>query len=71
MVLKSGRTSKVLLDYGLRSLGLKKIVAITSPENNSSKKVLQKIGLTQIEDRKYQSSPAASEQVITWFEITN
>lgn len=61
--------AKVLLDYGLGVLGLKKVVAITNIENDPSKKVLQKIGLKLIDDRKYQSSPSSPEQRVTWFEI--
>lgn len=63
--------AEALLKYGLRSLGLKKIVAITNTENMFSKKVLQKIGLKPVDDRKYQSSPTSPEQIVTWFEIFN
>lgn len=36
-----------VLEYGRGSLGLKRIVAITSPDNASSIKVLEKIGLAR------------------------
>ncbi len=34
-----------VLDYGLHTLDLKRIVAITAPDNDSSARVLEKIGL--------------------------
>lgn len=37
--------AKALIDYGFNQLGLNKIVGITHPENEPSKRVLQKCGL--------------------------
>jgi RimJ/RimL family protein N-acetyltransferase len=34
------------LDYGMRTLGLPRILAITSPDNSGSIRVLEKIGMT-------------------------
>jgi ribosomal-protein-alanine N-acetyltransferase len=37
--------ARALLDYGFRIIGLKKIVAIVMPQNNASKRVIEKMGL--------------------------
>lgn len=62
--------AKAILNYAFETLGLKKIVAITNIKNESSKKVLQKIGLKLIDDRKYQNSLESPEQIVTWFELS-
>jgi RimJ/RimL family protein N-acetyltransferase len=38
-------SAAALMDYGRNALGLKRIVAITSPDNERSIRVLEKIGL--------------------------
>jgi RimJ/RimL family protein N-acetyltransferase len=39
-------SAAAVLDYGLRTLGLPRILAITSPDNHGSIRVLEKIGMT-------------------------
>jgi ribosomal-protein-alanine N-acetyltransferase len=38
--------SEALLQYGFEQLGLEKIVAVASPENRSSRRVMEKLGMT-------------------------
>lgn len=45
--------TKSLIEYGVKDLGLKKIVAVTHPENIASQKVLLKSGLKAIGKTKY------------------
>jgi RimJ/RimL family protein N-acetyltransferase len=61
--------SRYLINFGLTKMNLKKVVAITDPENLSSKNVLTKIGLKYIDDRMY-SSPRQSEgHIVSWLEL--
>lgn len=58
-----------LLDYGLHKVNLKKIVAIANPQNNTSKKVLEKIGLKYTGEVEYQSPLETSKNIVSWFEL--
>lgn len=61
--------AKELLQYGVRKLGLSKIVAITNAGNIGSKNVLKKIGLEYSGDVDYQSSSEAPKSRVSWFEF--
>ena len=61
--------SKYLLHFGLTKMNLKKIVAITDPENTASKNVLTKIGLIYIDDRMYSSPREPEAHLVSWLEI--
>jgi [ribosomal protein S5]-alanine N-acetyltransferase len=50
--------SRVCLDYGFRTLGLERISATAMPENISSIKVLQKLGMTFKGVQKEKEDPA-------------
>ncbi|WP_268875115.1 GNAT family N-acetyltransferase [Neobacillus niacini] len=41
----STEAAAAILDYGINTIGLKKIIATVHPENTASKKILEKIGL--------------------------
>ena len=53
-----------LLKYGFETLGLNKIAGVTHPDNEGSKKVLQKIGLKYIGLKFYY------QQDVSYFELT-
>lgn len=61
--------SKYLLHFGLTKMDLKKVVAITDPENKASKNVLTKIGLKYIDDRMYSSPREPEGHLVSWLEI--
>ena len=48
-----------MLEYGTRTLGLARIVAIVSPENHASMQLLHKLGLRP--ERRVQLAPGAKE----------
>mgnify|MGYP001601354521 CR=1 FL=1 len=53
-----------------QTLALKKIVAITHPDNLASQKVLKKAGLVYCGEVEYQSSPEVSKKTVCWFVAT-
>lgn len=44
--------AKATLDYAMNDLNIKKIVAITSPNNDKSKRLLEKLGLKLVDEIK-------------------
>lgn len=41
----STEAAQAILDYGLNTIGLKKIIATVHPENTASKKIIEKMGM--------------------------
>ncbi len=62
---------KAILKHGFEVLKLPKVVAITNIGNGASKRVLEKIGLTYVNDADYKSAPDAHKRVVSWFAVTN
>ncbi|MEP3279276.1 MAG: GNAT family N-acetyltransferase [Stappiaceae bacterium] len=52
-----------VLNYGIKTLGLKRIVADIDPENTPSIKVAEKIGMQFTEHRNHDGWPARSYQI--------
>lgn len=48
--------ARALLEYGFRALRLDRIVAVAMPDNEASLRVIQKLGLSYIEDRMHAGS---------------
>ena len=44
--------AKATLDYAMNDLNIKKIVAITSPQNDKSKRLLERLGLKLVDEIK-------------------
>jgi RimJ/RimL family protein N-acetyltransferase len=61
--------AKMLIDYGFKTLGLKKIIAITHPLNKGSQNVLKKSGLKYVGDSDYRFSVEEELEMVSWFEI--
>lgn len=59
-----------LVEHGLRSIGLKKIVAITAPENKASIRVLEKTGFKYLGELDYQPDPSKPKAPVPWFELS-
>ncbi|RFS18934.1 N-acetyltransferase [Chitinophaga silvatica] len=55
--------SNAILDYGFNNLNIDSIFAITDPKNLNSKKVLTKLGFTNLETFDYEGDPT------DWFEL--
>lgn len=60
-----------VIQYGLNTIGLNEIVAITNPQNIASRRVLEKIGFSFSVDKEYQSNPEANKQIVSKYKITN
>jgi ribosomal-protein-alanine N-acetyltransferase len=60
-------------DYAFKIMKLKEIIAMTDPDNHSSKKVLEKTGLKYIEVFNYDGTPNWREkgQLTTWYKMEN
>lgn len=41
----STEAAKAILDYGMNTIGLKKVIATVHPENTASKKIIEKLGM--------------------------
>jgi len=50
--------SIVCLAYGFETLGLRRIVGLTMPENRASMRVLEKVGMVRREPISYEGEPA-------------
>lgn len=59
-----------LVSHGIQTLGLKKIVAITAPENRASIRVLEKVGFRYLGEVDYQPDPIRPKAPVPWFEIS-
>jgi [ribosomal protein S5]-alanine N-acetyltransferase len=56
--------AKAMIDYGFNAMGIKEIYAITDIDNTASRHVLEKCGMTYLEDFEL------DREVCAWFKIS-